>query len=69
MARAIISHLFETTPIHKITADCHIENTNSEKILIKLGMKKEGISRKARYKQNEWKDELNYGLLREEWNE
>jgi RimJ/RimL family protein N-acetyltransferase len=41
MAKTIVSYLFETTPIHKITADCHIENTHSENVLRKIGMKKE----------------------------
>ena len=64
---AIISFLFDNTRIHKIFWAHHVDNTASGKILTKLGMKQEGIARSVRYKNNEWKDEVQYGLLREEY--
>ncbi len=69
MGRAIISELFENHSIHKIVASCNGNNRSSENIMKKLGMQKEGIFRKVRYKDGRWEDEIKYGLLREEWEE
>jgi ribosomal-protein-alanine N-acetyltransferase len=43
------------------------ENNNSEKVMIKLGMKKEGELRKHQYHEGKWKDRLLYGLIKEEY--
>ena len=67
MGKAMIDYLFATRPIHKLEANTHAKNLASEKILIKLGMKKEWVARKARYKNGEWWDEIHYRILREEW--
>ncbi len=67
MGGAIIDFLFENTGIHKIFWAHHVGNTASRKILLKLGMKQEGIARSVRYKDTTWNDETQYGLLREEW--
>lgn len=69
MGRAMIDELFANHPIHKIVASCNGNNQSSENIMIKLGMQKEGILRKVRYKDGRWDDEIKYGLLREEWEE
>ena len=65
--KSIIDTIFWTMPVHKVTATCNINNVASGKILEKLQMKKEWIARKARYKNNEWVDEVQYGILKEEW--
>ncbi len=67
MGKALIDYLFTNFNIHKVTASCNFQNKNSEGIMIKLGMTKEGISKKARYKDNQWDDEMKYALLKEEW--
>lgn len=35
----------------------------------KIGMKKEGILRKSSFKNNQYRNELIYGILKEEFNE
>jgi Acetyltransferases, including N-acetylases of ribosomal proteins len=67
MGKALIDYLFNNFNIHKVTASCNFNNKNSEGIMIKLGMTKEGIFKKVRYKDNRWDDEIKYGLLKEEW--
>lgn len=67
MGRAIIDYLFENFNIHKITASCNNQNKNSESVMKKLGMNREGVFRKVRYKDGRWDDEIKYGLLKEDW--
>lgn len=67
MGKTIINYLFENYPIHKVCASCHCQNKKSEEIMKKIGMTKEGIIRKDRYKNNEWVDEIRYSVLKEEW--
>lgn len=67
MGKALINYLFHNCKYHKVAASCNANNKSSEKIMKKLGMKPEGVMRKARYKNGEWVDELRYGLLKEEW--
>ncbi len=69
MGRAMIDELFTNHTLHKIVASCNGNNRSSENIMKKLGMQKEGILRKIRYKEGRWDDEIKYGLLREEWEE
>lgn len=67
MGKAIIDELFESFNLHKIVASCNSNNHASENIMKKLGMQKEGVLRKIRYKDGRWDDEIKYGLMREEW--
>lgn len=69
MSEAMIGYLFDNYNIHKISASCHGDNKATESILKQLGMSKEGVIRKARYKNRQWVDEIRYGLLKEEWEE
>lgn len=67
MGNAIIDYIFNNFNIHKVIASCNGHNRNSENIMLKLGMTKEGIFRKVRYKNGQWDDEFKYGLLKEDW--
>jgi len=67
MCSTLISYLLNNYNIHKISASCHIDDKRSEVIMDKLGMTKEGVIRKGRYKDRHWVDEVKYGLLKEEW--
>lgn len=69
MASSLIDYLFVNSNIHKVVASCNFNNKVSENIMIKLGMKKEGVFKKVRFKNNRWEDEIKYGLLKEEWME
>lgn len=67
MGKALIDYLFNNFNIHKVIASCNSNNRNSENIMLKLDMRKEGVFKKVRYKDGKWDDEIKYGLLKEEW--
>lgn len=67
IAGLLIDHCFTKYKFHKVIASCDKRNTASEKVMIKCGMKKEGEFKKQRFKNNQWFDELKYGILKEEW--
>lgn len=58
---------FEEKGLHRIEARCDPENIGSQKILEKVGMKKEGKLRQNLRMGNGWRDSLLYGILEGEW--
>jgi diamine N-acetyltransferase len=60
-------YLFLTKMIHRVQANTDPDNKVSQRILEKVGFKKEGVSRKSSFVRGEWRDEYRYGILREEW--
>ncbi len=67
IAARLINFCFETLNFHKVCASCHAFNKQSEKVMVKAGMLKEGVFRKKRFKNGQWHDELYYSILLEEW--
>lgn len=64
---ACVDYAFKNLNAHKIVMGCLIENVASEKVMIKLGFKKEGELKKHQYHHNAWKDRVIYGKLRDTW--
>lgn len=67
MASALIDTIFTETKLHRIQASCQAENNASEKIMQRLSMGCEGVSKYARYKDEQWRDEIRYAILKDEW--
>lgn len=67
IAMALLCFGFNELKLHRIVASCNCNNHNSEQIMKKVGMAKEGEFRKARYKDGKWDNELKYSILMEEW--
>lgn len=67
IAKALIDFAFSEIKLHRVVASCNAGNLQSERIMKKVGMVKEGEFRKARYKNGNWVNELKYGILVEEW--
>jgi len=63
----VLKYLVEEKKKHKIVAKVDPENMPSIKLLESLGFKREGVLRKCICEDNEWKDEIIYGMLEEEW--
>ncbi|UOE56124.1 GNAT family N-acetyltransferase [Cytobacillus oceanisediminis] len=63
-AKAIISFGLESMNLVRIQARCFLENEGSERVMEKLGMSFEGISRKVMYVKGEHKDLKVYSLLK-----
>ena len=68
-AKIIVDYLFLSRAIVRIQAATDIRNTVSQKVLERVGFKKEGIIRKYVFVRGEWRDALLYSILREEWKE
>lgn len=66
-ARMLLEISFNHIRLHRVCASCNSNNVNSEKIMQKIGMKKEGEFRKVRFKDGHWDNELRYSILAEEW--
>ena len=62
-AFALINFAFKTLKAHRIQALCNEKNRSSEKVMIKLGMQKEGTLREIRKLKNEWVNMLIYSIL------
>jgi RimJ/RimL family protein N-acetyltransferase len=71
-ARAVVLYAFKVMKVHRIVGHCSPDNTPSWKVLEKVGMKKEGMSRKdfpVRQDvkgQTVWLDSLDYAILEED---
>ncbi len=65
----IIDYLFLSRDAIRIQVTTDPRNVASQKILDKVGFKKEGLLRKNFFMRGEWRDVYIYSLLREEWKE
>ncbi len=68
-ATIIVDYLFLTKDIVRIQADTSTENKASQKVLEKIGFRKEGVIRKHFFSSGKWRDSFLYSILREEWKE
>lgn len=67
IANKLLEISFRDIKLHKISASCNVNNSQSRKVMEKIGMIKEGEFRKVRFKHGEWVNEYKYGILAEEW--
>lgn len=67
-AKALLEFAFKDLKVHRIQALCNDKNNNSEKVMIKIGMKKEGTCRGVRFLNNCWHGSHIYSLLESEFN-
>jgi len=64
---AFIDYLFEDVDMHRITADCDVENSASWKTLEKLGFRREAHFVESFPVNGEYISEYHYGMLQREW--
>lgn len=67
IAARLIDYCFEELKLHKVYASCNASNIQSEKVMFKSGMIKEGVLRKQRFKNSQWRDEIRYSIIVDEW--
>ena len=65
----MVDYLFLFKDIVRIQAVTHVENEASQKVLDKVGFRKEGILRKSVFMMGVWTDFYILSILREEWKE
>lgn len=67
IAKELLKVGFKNFKLYRIFATCHPENIGSEKVLKKIGMKKEGHLRKHLLYKGSWRDSLLYAILEDEY--
>lgn len=58
---------FETLGLHRLWASCDARNLGSQRVLEKLGLRREGELRGNIWARDGWRDTLIYAALAEEW--
>lgn len=66
--RAVIDVCFGRLGLRRVHAGCFATNEPSWRLMERLGMRREELSRKtALHRSGEWMDGMSYGILAEEW--
>lgn len=65
--KGVISFLFNDLNKHRITASIDPDNTDSIKLMERIGLRKEGHFVKSLFWKNNWVDDVIYAVLQEEW--
>jgi RimJ/RimL family protein N-acetyltransferase len=63
----MVDYLFLSKDIVRVQAHTDVRNMVSQRVLEKIGFKKEGIIRKYVFVRGEWRDAVLYSILREDW--
>ena len=66
-ARAIVAFGFSELGLHRISAECVLDNAGSIRVLRKAGMQLEGQLRHKEYYKGRWWDRLLFAVLEDEW--
>jgi RimJ/RimL family protein N-acetyltransferase len=67
-AKEMLKHAFTELKAHRVIATCQPENTASNKVCEKLGMRKEAFFKQSiHFKDDIWWDEYHYGILKDEF--
>jgi [ribosomal protein S5]-alanine N-acetyltransferase len=62
----LCDYLFRHTPVQRIQAGTHPENTAEQRSLEKAGFQFEGVVRAAEFRDGRWRDGLLYSRLRDD---
>ena len=58
---------FEEAGLHRITANADARNVASIRVMERIGMRREAHFVQGSYEKGEWVDEVEYGILADEW--
>lgn len=65
----ILNHAFDKLNLHRIWLGAAAINQGMKSVARKLGMREEGRSKSAVFLEGEYQDVIEFGILREEWNQ
>lgn len=65
--RALLDYLFFTRNMHRVAADCDVDNTASWQLLERAGFRREAHFVESFLQDGRYSSEYHYGLLRREW--
>jgi RimJ/RimL family protein N-acetyltransferase len=68
-AQMMVDYLFLSKDVVRVQAHTDVRNVASQRVLEKIGFKKEGVVRKSSFVRGEWRDSCLFSILREEWKE
>jgi aminoglycoside 6'-N-acetyltransferase len=68
-AQIMVDYLFLAKDIMRVQATTDERNRASQRVLEKVGFKREGIIRQSGFARGEWVNDCLYSILREEWKE
>jgi RimJ/RimL family protein N-acetyltransferase len=64
--RQLVDYLFATTPVHRIQAGTEAGNVAEQRVLERIGFRREGVQRGLYFRAGQWRDSVMYGLLRDD---
>ena len=67
--KIMVDYLFLSQDTMRIQATTDAGNLASQKVLERVGFKREGTLRKCGFLRGEWRDDILHSILREEWKE
>jgi RimJ/RimL family protein N-acetyltransferase len=65
----LLEYLFGDLDLHRVVADCDVENTGSWRTLERLGFRREAHYLESLFFKGAYTSEFHYGLLQREWRE
>ncbi|MCL2224872.1 MAG: GNAT family N-acetyltransferase [Defluviitaleaceae bacterium] len=65
-AKRVLSYAFDSDNCIRITTGCYAENIPTQKVIAKVGFRREAEKIKAQYHDGEMKDRLEYAINRDE---
>lgn len=66
--KEVIKYGFDTLQLNRMEGGCDIDNFDSEKVMLKLGMTFEGVLRKNELIKGEFRDTKVFSILKDEFN-
>lgn len=63
----LVPHVFDTMLLHRIEAACIPDNARSQRLLEKIGFRREGFLNGYLKINGKWRDHLLYALIAEDW--
>jgi aminoglycoside 6'-N-acetyltransferase len=64
--RLLVEYLFAGYPVERVAAFTDHGNRPAQRVLEKVGFRREGILRRAMFRDGQWQDVAVYGVLRED---
>ena len=65
--RQLVTYLLSTTTANRLQAGTEVENIADQRALERVGFRREGVQRGLYFRGGAWRDNVMYGLLREDW--
>lgn len=60
----LVDYLFETTPVHRLYALTETGNVPEQRVLERLGFRREGVMHELFFRSGQWRDSIVYARLR-----